>query len=62
MVGGINHSPGIGRIVANIITGKDDWLPTRKLKSDRFNADFDSDPRLLARCEAVYARMYQGTA
>ena len=59
-VGGVHHSPGIGRIVSDIVTGNPDWLPAGELQADRFDDHLNDDAHLRARCEAEYARMYRG--
>ena len=58
-VGGVHHSPGIGRIVADIVTGRPKWLPADGLSAARFGSEFDDNTQLREACEAVYARMYR---
>jgi glycine/D-amino acid oxidase-like deaminating enzyme len=60
-VGGIHHSPGIGRMVAEIISGKQTWLPAAALSVDRFDEEYSADAHLRARCEEVYAHHYHET-
>ena len=57
-VGGIHHSPGVGRLVAEIVSGQQAWLPPSALSVDRFGEEYASDPSLRARCEEVYAHHY----
>ena len=57
-VGGIHSSPGVGRVVADIVTGREPWLPAASLKADRFGDDLGNDAILRSRCEEVYARHY----
>ncbi len=57
-VGGIHHSPGIGRVVADIITGRPAWAHGAALNADRFRSESDDDVRLRSQCETAYARMY----
>jgi len=58
MVGGIFASPGVGRVVADIVSGKESRLPAAELKAERFAAEYAQDARLRARCEQVYASHY----
>ena len=58
-VGGVLHSPGIGRIVADIVTDRPKWLPADGLSATRFGSEFDNNAHLREACEAVYARMYR---
>jgi glycine/D-amino acid oxidase-like deaminating enzyme len=60
-VSGINHSPGLGRIVADIVGGKPTLLPARELSAERFAEEYSDDTRLRSRCEHVYARLYWET-
>lgn len=57
-VGGIHHSPGVGRLVAEVIGGGSGWLPASSLTVDRFGEEYAADPALRARCEEVYAHHY----
>jgi 4-methylaminobutanoate oxidase (formaldehyde-forming) len=57
-VSGIQNSPGIGRLVAEIISGKEPWLPVSALRIDRFGDEYAADAALRARCEEVYAHHY----
>ena len=58
MVGGVNHSPGVGRVVADFVSGNTAWPPAADLKADRFNVEFDNEIRLRSRCEELYANHY----
>ena len=57
-VGGIDRSPGAGRIVADIIAGREQWIDPDILAADRFGDDFVDQLELRARCEEVYAHHY----
>jgi glycine/D-amino acid oxidase-like deaminating enzyme len=59
-VGGVERSPGIGRLVAEIVSGKPTWLPPEGLSIDRFGDNFSADAPLRGRCEEVYAHHYHG--
>ena len=58
IVGGIHYSPGMGRIVADIVSDTSDWLPASRLKADRFADDLNDEIRLRSRCEETYAHQY----
>jgi sarcosine dehydrogenase len=57
-VGGIDRSPGVGRVVADVVTGRERWLDPSVLSADRFGDEFADDASLRARCEDVYAHHY----
>jgi glycine/D-amino acid oxidase-like deaminating enzyme len=57
-VGGINRSPGVGRVVADIVTGREPWIPLSALSADRFGDEYAADASLRAQCEEVYAHQY----
>ncbi len=57
-VGGINRSPGVGRVVADIVTGREPWIPPSALSADRFGDEYAADASLRAQCEEVYAHQY----
>jgi 4-methylaminobutanoate oxidase (formaldehyde-forming) len=57
-VSGIQNSPGIGRLVAEIVSGEEPWLPVSALRIDRFSDEYAADAALRARCEEVYAHHY----
>jgi 4-methylaminobutanoate oxidase (formaldehyde-forming) len=57
-VGGIDRSPGVGRIVAEIVGGGQTWLSPSVLKVERFGDEYAGDARLRAKCEEVYAHQY----
>ncbi len=57
-VGGIDRSPGVGRIVAELVSGKPVWGPATALTVDRFGDDFTEDAGLRAGCEEIYAHHY----
>ena len=59
MVGGIFHSPVIGRAIADAISGKESELPLERLNADRFSSNYSSDADLRATCESVYANHYR---
>src|SRR4030095_9960974 len=56
-VGGIWASPGLGRIVADIVSGTES-LPAAAFKVDRFAEAYTHEPPLRSRCEQVYACHY----
>ena len=58
MQGGISRSPGIGHVIADIVSGNDPWPMAAALDADRFGDEFNDDTELRARCEDVYSRMY----
>lgn len=57
-VGGIDRSPGVGRLVAEIVCGGPTWIPPDVLSIDRFGDEYSADPALRSRCEEVYAHQY----
>ena len=57
-VGGIDRSPGVGRVVAEIVAGDLSWIPPDVLRVDRFEEDMTADPALRAQCEDTYAHHY----
>jgi 4-methylaminobutanoate oxidase (formaldehyde-forming) len=57
-VGGVFQSPGVGRAVADLVTGRPSSLPLDVLRDGRFAGSYDDDSALRAQCESVYARMY----
>ena len=60
-VGGINASPGTGRIVADIVQGNPTWDPAKNITVDRFDGQFPSETALRSACETAYAKMYLGS-
>lgn len=56
-VAGIWSSPGMGRIVADLISGQES-LPAAAFKVDRFGQNYAQDAALRAQCERVYACHY----
>jgi 4-methylaminobutanoate oxidase (formaldehyde-forming) len=58
MVGGIFASPGLGRIVADIVSGKESTLSATLFQADRFGDDYAHDAALRSQCERVYACHY----
>ena len=56
-VGGIWASPGLGRIVADIVSGTES-LPATAFKVDRFADAYAHETSLRSRCEQVYACHY----
>jgi glycine/D-amino acid oxidase-like deaminating enzyme len=57
-VGGIDRSPGVGRVVAEIVSGEQKWLPPAVLSLDRFGDAYPGDAELRSRCEEVYSQHY----
>lgn len=57
-VGGIWASPGLGRIVADMVSGKESLLPTAPFRVDRFADAYAHDTALRSQCEQVYAGHY----
>ena len=57
-VGGIHRSPGAGRVVAELIDGKQPWIDPKMLSADRFSDTYAQDASLRARCEEIYAHQY----
>ena len=57
-VGGVDRSPGAGRIVADIVAGRDQWIAPEILGANRFGDKFVDDVTLRARCEEIYAHHY----
>ena len=56
-VGGIWASPGLGRVVADIVSGTES-LPAAAFKADRFADAYAHETNLRSRCEQVYACHY----
>jgi glycine/D-amino acid oxidase-like deaminating enzyme len=57
-VGGIDRSPGAGRMVADIVGERTPWIDPGVLSVDRFGDNFASDASLRAQCEEIYAHHY----
>lgn len=57
-VGGIQSSPAIGRMVADLVSGQDHFGLLSAFNADRFAEDYDDDARLRAQCETVYGHSY----
>jgi glycine/D-amino acid oxidase-like deaminating enzyme len=57
-VGGIDRSPGAGRIVADIIGQREPWIDASVLSADRFGDSYPTDASLRAQCEEIYAHHY----
>jgi 4-methylaminobutanoate oxidase (formaldehyde-forming) len=57
-VGGIDRSPGAGRIVADIVGNREPWIDAGVLSADRFGNNYASDASLRAQCERIYAHHY----
>jgi len=57
-VGGIDRSPGAGRIVADIICERQPWIDPSVLSADRFGDNYATDASLRAQCEEIYAHHY----
>jgi glycine/D-amino acid oxidase-like deaminating enzyme len=58
MVGGIQHSPGVGRLVKEIVDGGSEWIPASAFTVERFGEEYALDAELRARCEEVYGHHY----
>jgi glycine/D-amino acid oxidase-like deaminating enzyme len=57
-VGGIDRSPGAGRIVADFICDRQPWIDPSVLSADRFGDNYATDARLRVQCEEIYAHHY----
>jgi 4-methylaminobutanoate oxidase (formaldehyde-forming) len=57
-VGGIWSSPGLGRMVADLVAGRDSLLPVAAFQADRFAEAYAHDTALRSQCERVYACHY----
>ena len=57
-VGGIDRSPGAGRIVADIVCDREPWIDLSVLSADRFGDNYATDASLRAQCEEIYAHHY----
>ena len=57
-VGGIDRSPGAGRIVADIVCQRQPWIDPSVLSADRFGDSYAIDADLRAQCEQIYAHHY----
>ena len=57
-VGGIDRSPGVGRVVADVVNGDQSWINADMLSADRFGDDYRSDRALRGQCEEIYAHHY----
>lgn len=57
-VGGIERSPGVGRLVAELVQRRPTWIPPEALRIDRFGDDFSNDAVLRGRCEQLYGHHY----
>jgi 4-methylaminobutanoate oxidase (formaldehyde-forming) len=57
-VGGVDRSPGAGRLVADIVGQRTPWIDPSVLSADRFGSDYSADALLRARCEEIYAHHY----
>ena len=57
-VGGIARSPGVGRVVSDILSGQSPLVPLAQLDARRFDETYSSDIQLRSRCEELYARHY----
>jgi 4-methylaminobutanoate oxidase (formaldehyde-forming) len=58
LVGGIERSPGMGRLVSEIVTGRPTFVPLEALHLDRFGDAYAHDAELRAACEELYSRHY----
>jgi len=59
-VGGIHTSPGVGRIVADLVSGQKSFDLAADLNAKRLEGKWNEDRSLRQRCEEVYATMYWG--
>ncbi len=57
-VGGIDRSPGAGRLAADIVSGGPPWIDPSVLSADRFGDEYATDQSLRARCEEIYSHHY----
>ena len=57
-VGGIDRSPGVGRLAADIVSGRPPWIDPSLLSADRFGDEYATDGSLRARCEEIYSHHY----
>ena len=57
-VGGIDRSPGAGRLAAEIVSGRPPWIDPSVLSADRFGDQYATDRSLRARCEEIYSHHY----
>ena len=57
-VGGIDRSPGIGRVVADVVAGDQSWIDSNMLSVDRFGDEFARDRVLRTQCEEIYSHHY----
>jgi len=57
-VGGIDRSPGAGRLAAEIVSGGPPWIDPAVLSADRFGDQYATDGSLRARCEEIYSHHY----
>lgn len=57
-VGGIDRSPGAGRLAADIVSGGPPWIDPSVLSADRFGDEYATDRSLRARCEEIYSHHY----
>ena len=57
-VGGISRSPGVGRVVAEIVGGQQTWLSPSVLSIDRFGDVYADESHMRSRCVEVYAHHY----
>jgi 4-methylaminobutanoate oxidase (formaldehyde-forming) len=57
-VGGIFASPGLGRLVADLVAGHESLLPAALLQANRFADAYAHETSLRSQCEQVYACHY----
>ena len=57
-VGGIDRSPGAGRLAGDIVSGGTPWIEPSVLSADRFGDEYATDRSLRARYEEVYSHHY----
>jgi sarcosine dehydrogenase len=57
-VGGVDRSPGAGRIVADVVCDREPWIDPGVLSADRFGDRYATDSSLRAQCEEIYAHHY----
>ena len=57
-VGGISISPAIGRMVADLVAGRDGLVALPGFEAGRFGADYEEEADLRSACEETYGRLY----
>ena len=57
-VGGISISPAIGRMVADLVAGREGLVAMSAFNAGRFGADYEEEADLRSACEETYGRLY----